>query len=103
MTKSLRKAIVLRSRLKNNFNKKRSYENWDNFKKQRNFCVKLLRQTKVKYFSDINVKSICDNKKFWTTIKPFFSNKGPKYEQYDACRKQRSSMRGIRNNSEHHE
>ena len=53
-----------RSRLKSNFNKKRSYENWDNFKKQRNFCVKLLRQTKVKYFIDINVKSICDNKKF---------------------------------------
>ena len=46
MTKSLRKAIMLRSRLKNNFNKKRSDENWHNYKKQRNFCVKLLRQTK---------------------------------------------------------
>ena len=76
MTKSLRKAIMLRSRLKNNLNKQRSDENWDNYKKQRNFCVKLLRQTKEKYFSDINVKSISDNKKFWKTIKPFFSNKG---------------------------
>ena len=76
MTKSLRKAIMLRSRLKNNFNKQRSDENWDNYKKQRNFCVKLLRQTKEKYFSDTNVKSISDNKKFWKTIKPFFSNKG---------------------------
>ena len=63
MTKSLRKAIKLRSRLKNIFNKQRSDENWDNYKKQRNFCVKLLRQTKVKYFSDINVKSISDKKK----------------------------------------
>ena len=63
MPKSLRKAIMLRSRLKNNFNKQRSDENWDNYKKQRNFCVKLLRQTKEKYFSDINVKSISDNKK----------------------------------------
>ena len=51
-------------------------ENWDNYKKQRNFCVKLLHQTKEKYFSDINVKSISDNKRFWKTIKPFFSNKG---------------------------
>ena len=76
MTKSLKKAIMLRSRLKNNFNKQRSDENWDNYKKQRNFCVKLLHQTKEKYFSDINVKSISDNKKFWKTIKPFFSNKG---------------------------
>ena len=64
MTKSLRKAIMLRSRLKNNFNKKSSDENWGNYKKQRNFCAKLLRQTKEKYFSYINVKSISDNKKF---------------------------------------
>ena len=72
MTKSPRKAITLSSRLKYNFNKKRSEENWDKSKKQRNFCVKLLRQTKEKYFSVINVKSISDNKKFWITIKPFF-------------------------------
>ena len=76
MTKSLGKAIMLRSRLKNNFNEQRSDENWDNYKKQRNFCVKLFRQTKEKYFSDINVKSISGNKKFWKTIKPFFSNRG---------------------------
>ena len=75
MTKSLRKAIMLRSKLKNNFKKQRSDGNWDNYKKQRNFCVKLLHQTKEKYFSDINVKSISDNKRFWKTIKPFFSNK----------------------------
>ena len=67
---------MLTSRLKNNFNKQRSDENWDNYKMQRNFNVKLLRQTKEKQFSDINVKSIFDNKKVWKTIKPFFSNKG---------------------------
>ena len=76
MAKSLRKAIMLRFRLKNNFNKQRSDEHWDNYKKQRNICVKLLRQTKEKCFSDINIKSISDNKKFWKTIKPFFSDKG---------------------------
>ena len=76
LTKSLKKVIMLRSRLKNNFNKNRSDENWNNYKKQRNFCVKLLRQTKQKYFNDINVKSISDYNKFWKTIKPFFSNKG---------------------------
>ena len=56
---------MLRSRLKNNFNKKSSDENLDNYKKQRSFCVKLFRQTKEKYFDDINVKSISENKKFW--------------------------------------
>ena len=76
MIKSLRKAIMLRSRLKNNFNEQRSNENWDSYKKQRNFCVKLLHQSKDKYFSDINVRSISDNKKFRKTKKPIFSNKG---------------------------
>ena len=72
MTKSLKKAIIFRSRIKNNCNRKRSDENWDNYKKQRNFFVKLFRQTKEKCFSNINVKSICDNKKFWKIIKPVF-------------------------------
>ena len=65
-----------RSRLKNIYNKTRSPENWDNYKKQRNFCVDLLRKTKRSYFEQINIKNISDNKKFWNTIKTFFSNKG---------------------------
>ena len=76
ITKQLRKAIMRRSRLKNIYNKTRSPENWDNYKKQRNFCVDLLRKTKRSYFEQINVKNISDNKKFWNTIKTFFSNKG---------------------------
>ena len=76
MTEQLRKAIMRRSRLKNIYNKTRSPENWDNYKKQRNFCVDLLRKTKRSYFEQINVKNISDNKKFWNTIKTFFSNKG---------------------------
>ena len=38
--------------------------------------MNLLRKTKKEYFEDINAKDINDNKKFWKTIKPFFSNKG---------------------------
>ena len=41
MTKALRKAIMTRSRLKNIYNKKRSYENWDKYKKTK----KILRET----------------------------------------------------------
>ena len=76
MTKQLRKAIMRGSRLKNIYNKTRSPENWDNYKKQRNFCVDLLRKTKRSYFEQINIKDIRENKKFWKTIKPFFRNKG---------------------------
>ena len=76
MTKALRKAIMKRSRLKSIYNKKRSYENWDKYKKQRKFCMKLLRKTKQDYFNNIDIKSVSDTKKFWKTIKPYFSNKG---------------------------
>ena len=69
------------SRLKNIYNKTRSPENWDNCKKQRNFCVDLLRKTKRSYFEQINITDIFSNKKFWKTIKPFFSNKGLKLKQ----------------------
>ena len=76
MKKSLRKAIMHRSKLKNIYNKTRANEDWDNYKKQRNFCVNLLQNTKKDYFQKLNLKDLTDNKKFWKIIKPFFSNKG---------------------------
>ena len=33
-------------------------------------------ETKKHYFRNLNVKDLSDNKKFWKTIKPYFSNKG---------------------------
>ena len=76
MSKALRKAIMHRSKLKNIYNKKMDRVNWENYKKQRNFCVTLLRRTKKEYFQNLNVKDLSDNKKFWKIIKPYFSNKG---------------------------
>ena len=64
-----------RSKLKNIYNETRANEDWDNYKKQRNFCVNLLQNTKKDYFK-LNIKNLTDNKKLWKTIKPFFSNKG---------------------------
>ena len=76
MTKALRKAIMHRSKLKEIFHKMRTKEDWNNYKKQRNLRVNLLRSTKKDYFQKLNIKDLTDNKKFWKTIKPFFSNKG---------------------------
>ena len=76
MSKALRKAIMHRSKLKNIYNKCRTEDNWSNYKKQRNFFVNLLRKTKTEYFQKLNIKDLSDNRKFWKTIKPFFSNKG---------------------------
>ena len=74
MTKSLRKAIMLRSQLKRKFNNKSEY-NCKKCKRQRNYCVKLLRKTKMEYFQNMDVNKVSDNKMFWKTVKPRFSNK----------------------------
>ena len=42
--------------------------------KQRNYCENLLRRMKKKYFANINISSITDNKKFWKTVEPFYSD-----------------------------
>ena len=73
MNKYLRKAVMTTSRLKNKFNKNSFARNWNSYKKQRNFCLKLLRQTKEKYFNNLNLKNVSDNKTFWKSVKPFFS------------------------------
>ena len=64
MTKTLRKAIMHRSRLKNIYVRKRNDKNWENYKKQSNFCVDILRKTKPEYFKNLNFKDLSDNRKF---------------------------------------
>ena len=58
MTKELRKAIMKRSQLKNTYNKNHNYVNWYLYKKQRNFCVSLLRKTKKNYFKNVKIQDI---------------------------------------------
>ena len=65
-----------RSELKNNFNRNRNHEYWCKYKTERNYCVNLLRKSKRQYFSNINVSDVTDNKSFWKSVKPYFSNKG---------------------------
>ena len=75
MTKALRKAIMARSRLKNAYLKTGNSKNWENYKKQRNFCTDLLKKTRSEYFRNLNIKDLNDDKKFWKRIKPFFRMK----------------------------
>ena len=75
MTKTLSKAIVHRSKLKNIYNKKRTGDNWTNYKKQTNFCVSLLRKTEKDYFQNLNIRDLPDNRKYWKTNKQYFTNK----------------------------
>ena len=44
---------MLRSKLKNEYNKSQSTEDLDNYKRQRNFCVNLLRNINRNYFGNL--------------------------------------------------
>ena len=44
-------------------------------KKQRNYCV---RKIKKNFYEHLNPSFLSDNKKFWTSVKPFFSDKTPR-------------------------
>ena len=72
VNKTLRKAIMKRSKLKNKANRTQSPVDISNYKKQRNYVVNLNRNTKFEYFDKYNCKK---GKPFWVTCKPYFSNK----------------------------
>ena len=75
LNKTLSKAIMLRTLLRNKFLKNRRNENKTNYVKERNHCVSLLRKTKREYYSNLDEKIICDNKTFWKIAKPMLSKK----------------------------
>ena len=74
MTNELRKEIMIRSKLRNEFNRNRNHENWSNFKFKRNYYENLLRKTKNQY-ENLIVKNVMTNQTFWKTVKPYFSDK----------------------------
>ena len=75
MNKVLSKAVMTRSRLKNRLNNNPSNENKIIYKKFRNYCTNLFRREKKNYYNNLDINLIADNKTFWSTIKPLFSEK----------------------------
>ena len=45
-----------RSKLKSKYHENRTDENWSNYKKQKQFCVTVLRKTKKQYFQQFEYK-----------------------------------------------
>ena len=71
MTKILRKAIIKHSRLRNKILSDRTEMSRKEYKKQRNFCVNLLKRAKKEHFANRDKNSILDNKTFWQIVKLF--------------------------------
>ena len=75
MNKILSKAIMTRSRLRNKYMKNPNHENKSNYTNYRNYCTRLFRKEKKQYYNNLDINLITDNKKFWKTVKPLFSDK----------------------------
>ena len=67
--------MMLRTKLRNKFLKQKRTETRSAYNKQRNICVSILRKAKRSYFENLDIKNLSDNRKFWGTVKPLFSNK----------------------------
>ena len=71
ITKTLRKAIMKRSKLGSKFNKEQNIENWSRskYKIQCNLCLSLLKQSKKRHFNSLYVENVTENKGLWKSIK----------------------------------
>ena len=73
--RELSKEVMKRTRLRNKFLKYKTIEYQEEYNKQRNYCVSLLRKTKRSYYENLNERNVTDTKNFWKTVKPYLSNK----------------------------
>ena len=64
-----------RTRMRNKFLRERTETNRRAYNIQRNYCVSLIQKTKRDYYSNLNQEQVTDNKIFWKTVKPFFTDK----------------------------
>ena len=81
MNKDLRKAMRKRATLKKVANNSKREEDVRKYKDQRNLVVKLNIQAKRQHFMSLQSKTIDNDKKFWKTVKPLFTNKNPMSEK----------------------
>ena len=75
INKKINKEIMKRSRLRNKFLNTKSDIDRKAYNKQRNLCVSLIRREKKNFFNNISTRDITDNKTFWKTVKPLFTDK----------------------------
>ena len=73
MTKSTRKAIMIDGNSKANIKKTEAKKIC--VKCQRNFCGNLLRQTRIRYLDNLNVKDLTNNKRFCKIVRSLSTEK----------------------------
>ena len=75
-TKIREKPFMKECTWKNIYNKKRSRDTWNSYKKQRNLCTNLRKKSLKRHFRNVSEgKTVSSNRNFWKIIKPFLTNK----------------------------
>ena len=80
-TKTLRKAIMRRSQLETKYHKTKTQTDLKLYKKHKNFCSKLYKRERRKYYESLDLKNVLDSKEFWKTMRPFLSDKNTVFWQ----------------------
>ena len=65
-----------KSQLENIYSKTLTEKSLKPYKKQKNYVSRLYKKERKLFFDSLNSSVILDNRKFWKTVKPLFSNKG---------------------------
>ena len=84
-----------RSRLTNNFLNTKSDIDRKAYNEQRNLWVILIMSEK-NFFSNINTSDITDNKIFWKTVKPYFTDKIKTKSKITLIEKKKLSSRKVK-------
>ena len=91
MNKSLSRARMKRTLIRNYYLKKCSGQNRLSYVKQLNYCVSHLRKTKEDYYANLNVKDIVEN-----SIKRLFSDKTKSNEKITLVKDETVTIRKMK-------
>ena len=76
MMKALRKAFMRRYKLETKYFKLKTNDTLKAYKKQKNYCSRLYKKERKKFFENLKLSFVVDNKKFSKLVKPLFNEKG---------------------------
>ena len=75
ITKEIRKSIMNKTRLANKRHKTNNEGDFREYKRQKNYVNRECKRARKDYFSNLDVKCLQDNKKFWKTMRNELSDK----------------------------
>ena len=78
ITAETRKAMIERDRLKKRYYKSRNPADWEQCRRMRNKVVSMRRKSVQEHFRKLRVDKHGNQRKFWSTIKPYINSKKTK-------------------------